>query len=108
MILSNCSDQLEQKLDDLAHHQRSQDQAMIALQHYADYIGLEAFTLDENNSATLTVDGEVELHLLYLEASDSVMASVQMQPAICDRAELLQQVLQANMDWILSQGAVFH
>lgn len=72
-----------------------------------DHIGVSPFALDEDGTATLTIDGRIELSLAYPSGSPALLVAATINHAVGDQPAFLKTALQANMHRDLVRGGAF-
>ena len=107
MVDNLDSDAVETLLQKVKEAPLSREQIDEVLSQFAEEAGIEGLALDENDSALLVVDGDVEIHLLYLEHLPGLIAASPLPDRPDNRGHLLRQLLKANMSWDLTQGGTF-
>jgi hypothetical protein len=100
-------DQLDHTLQRLRDLNLIREDVDDILGDLAKLLGLDALALDDNNVAALTVDNDTELYLVYRDQLPGLIAAIPMPQSIAADASVLVKLLQSNMSWQLTHGAVF-
>ena len=107
MIDKLDSDVAESMLQKVKDAPLSREQIEGVLARFADEVGIEDLVLDENDSALLVVNDDLEIRLLYQEHFPGLIAASPLPDQSGNRLRLLRQLLRANLSWELTQGGTF-
>jgi Tir chaperone protein (CesT) family len=105
--MTDVGDRCEAALQEICERGCERADVAAALANLARQLGLEGLELDEQGTAGITVDGEIDITLAHLPHLPGLVAAAVVAEAAGEDGALARRLLQANTSWALTQGGSF-